>query len=192
LTFAGKQLQDACSLHDYGIEGCKERDCTLYLSGLLDSGRRLYNGTSRSDAASIKRTGFRESGSLTGGGIYFAESISDALRTPQHATSSHPTSSCTMYHGTALASAIQIKRGGFSRELRNALSDPAPVPQDQTKPCIAPAQLQSKSKAQRHPERPAQLRGKVSKSEMRRRLVMRVQQPRGNYIAQTGPGYGGQ
>jgi hypothetical protein len=72
----------------------------------------------------------------------------------------------------------------------HALVAPAPVPEDEAKSCVAAAQLQSK--AQHHPERPAQLRGKVTKSEMRQRLVTRVQQPRGNYIAQTGPGYGGQ
>ena len=72
----------------------------------------------------------------------------------------------------------------------HALVAPAPVPEDEAKSCVAAALLQSK--AQHHPERPAQLRGKVTKSEMRQRLVMCVQQPRGNYIAQTGPGYGGQ
>jgi len=77
LAFASKQLQDPCSLHDYGIG----QDCTLQLSGLLLGGRRLYHCTSREHADSIKRYGFRcGSGGLAGGGIYFAESAGDASR----------------------------------------------------------------------------------------------------------------
>jgi large subunit ribosomal protein L40e len=79
LTFAGKQLQDACPLrlHDYGIG----RDCTLHLSGWLLGGRRLYHSTSRANAEAIKRHGFCcGSGGLAGGGIYFAVSAADAMR----------------------------------------------------------------------------------------------------------------
>ena len=80
LVFAGKQLQDACSLREYGID----RDCTLHLSGRLLGGRRLYHCTSKSNAASIQRNGFRcGSSGLTGGGIYFAESVADASRKSQ-------------------------------------------------------------------------------------------------------------
>jgi hypothetical protein len=45
---------------------------------------RLYHCTTKSNAASIRRSGFRcGSSGLTGGGIYFAESIDDASRKAQ-------------------------------------------------------------------------------------------------------------
>jgi hypothetical protein len=79
LSFAGKQLQDACPLrlHQYGIG----RGCTLELSGRLLGGRLLYHCTSRANADSIQRNGFRcGSSGLAGGGIYFAETAADASR----------------------------------------------------------------------------------------------------------------
>jgi hypothetical protein len=46
--------------------------------------------------------------------------------------------------------------------------------------------------ARRECDRVPHIRGKLTKSEQRQRLVLCVQQPRGNYIAQTGPGYASQ
>ncbi len=69
-------------------------------------------------------------------------------------------------------------------------SAPAPVLDDDAKTSVACVQVHQKTRI--HPERAPQFRGKVTKSEQRQRLVMCVQQPRGNYIAQTGPGYSAQ
>ena len=63
----------------------------------------------------------------------------------------------------------------------------APVLDDEAKSSIAPAQFHKK--LQHHHERAPQLRGKLTKSEQRQRLQLCVQQPRGTYIPQTGPGY---
>jgi large subunit ribosomal protein L40e len=80
LAFGGKQLQDSRLLSEYGID----RDCTLHLSGRLLGGTRLYHCTTKSNAASIRRSGFRcGSSGMAGGGIYFAESIDDASRKAQ-------------------------------------------------------------------------------------------------------------
>jgi hypothetical protein len=69
-----------------------------------------------------------------------------------------------------------------------AASAPAPVLDDDAKTSVACVQVYQKT----HPERAPQFRGKVTKSEQRQRHMMCVQQPRGNYIAQTGPGYSAQ
>ncbi len=73
-----------------------------------------------------------------------------------------------------------------------AASAPVAVPAaaDEAKSCTALTQLDKKAPS--HPERFQQSRGRVTKSEQRQRLVLCVQQPRGNYIAQTGPGYSSQ
>lgn len=84
LAFGSKQLHDTRSLGEYGID----RDCTLDVSGRLLGGMRLYHCTSKSNAAAIKRNGFRcGSSGLAGGGIYFADSV-DAAR--HHDTQGSP------------------------------------------------------------------------------------------------------
>jgi hypothetical protein len=70
------------------------------------------------------------------------------------------------------------------------ISAAVPAPSDEAKSCTALAQLNKK--VQSHPERVPQPRGRVTKSEQRQRMMLCVQQPRGNYIAQTGPGYSAQ
>ncbi len=64
---------------------------------------------------------------------------------------------------------------------------PAPVLDDDSKITVASAQFHKKS--QHRYERAPQLRGKLTKQEQRQRLTLCVQQPRGTYIPQTGPGY---
>jgi hypothetical protein len=68
----------------------------------------------------------------------------------------------------------------------------APVPVDEEPKCsLTTAQFPKKGRQERR-ERAPQLRGKLTKSEQRIRLSMCVQQPRGTYIPQTGPGYNSQ
>jgi hypothetical protein len=68
---------------------------------------------------------------------------------------------------------------------------PVPVVDEEAKSSLTTAQFPKKGR-QDHRERAPQLRGKLTKSEQRIRLSMCVQQPRGTYIPQTGPGYGSQ
>jgi hypothetical protein len=67
---------------------------------------------------------------------------------------------------------------------------PIPVHDDDAKSSVAC--VQAPKNVQHHPERVPQIRGKVRKSEQRQRLALCLQQPRGTYIAQTGPGYNSQ
>jgi hypothetical protein len=68
----------------------------------------------------------------------------------------------------------------------------APIPIIDNEAKCSVACLQVYEKVQHHPERAPQIRGKVTRSEQRQRRLLCVQQPRGTYIAQTGPGYNSQ
>ena len=77
LIFGGKQLRDSCTLQQHGIGW----GSTLQLFGSLFGGIRLFHCTSESNAASIRRNGFRcGSSGIVGGGIYSAMSAQDAIR----------------------------------------------------------------------------------------------------------------
>jgi hypothetical protein len=77
------------------------------------------------------------------------------------------------------------------RRVAAAAAAPAPILDEDSKSSVACVQVHPKVQ-QHHPERVPQIRGKVTKSEQRQRRVLCVQQPRGTYIAQTGPGYSSQ
>ena len=130
LAFGSKQLHDTRSLGEYGID----RDCTLDVSGRLLGGMRLYHCTSKSNAAAIKRNGFRcGSSGLAGGGIYFAESVDDASRKARH-------------QGVVLECEVNLGRMrhiGFSGEddltlsrLNSAGYDSVCIPRNGTEYCV--------------------------------------------------------
>ena len=77
LLFGGKQLHDSETLQAFGVEA----GSTLHLTRALHGGQRLFHCTTKSNAAAIRRNGFKcGSSGIAGGGIYFAASVKDAAK----------------------------------------------------------------------------------------------------------------
>ena len=77
LVYAGKQLRDSVTMRAHGVDG----GSTLHLEGRLCGGMLLYHCTTKSNAAAIRRNGFRcGSSGIAGGAVYFAASVEEAAR----------------------------------------------------------------------------------------------------------------